>query len=263
MYVLVYICGRVVQQPNGPSYIGGRAIPLSIVRGISFTDLQEMIFNAAGMPETMIKITYPFPIMSYPHATYQYAAVDVVDDSSIGIMFDVADKITGYTPVLFTETMDVICSQTNDGDVHLGSSHRSQQQLRPTRQRCEGDEGNVEDVEVEPFMHEQFHDDITDIGAFDTHMRDIDEASHSSEEDVDVGLEVDEGEEDPVEMFEQPPTMMTQDTWTNLVDPSPPMPTTSHVGWDGRSELFEGQVFIVFILLCSYYFIGRLIILLA
>ncbi|KAG5553138.1 hypothetical protein RHGRI_011110 [Rhododendron griersonianum] len=37
-----------------------------------------------------------------------YAGVDVVDDSSIGIMFDVADKITGYTPVLFTETMDAM-----------------------------------------------------------------------------------------------------------------------------------------------------------
>ncbi|KAG5541245.1 hypothetical protein RHGRI_021176 [Rhododendron griersonianum] len=44
-------------------------------------------------------------------------------------------------------------------------------------------------------------------------------------------------------MFEKPSTMMTQDTWTNLVDPSPPMPTSSHVGWDGRSELFEGQIF--------------------
>ncbi|KAF7113359.1 hypothetical protein RHSIM_RhsimUnG0133300 [Rhododendron simsii] len=42
--------------------------------------------------------------------------------------------------------------------------------------------------------------------------------------------------------IKSPSTMMTQDTWTNLVDPSPPMPTSSHVGWDGRSEIFQGQL---------------------
>ncbi|KAG5560268.1 hypothetical protein RHGRI_003534 [Rhododendron griersonianum] len=250
MYVLVYICGHVVQQPNGPSYVGGRTIPISIVRGITLNDLQEMIWNAAGMPATVMKITYPFPIMSYPHATYQYAAVDVVDDSSIGIMFDISDKITGYTPVLFTETMDAIGSQANESVVHHRSSHRSQRQSRPNiSQHRQNDntfiqnEENFEDVDEEPIIHEEVHDDITDIGAFEMHIRDMDEASQSSAEDVDAELEADEGEGTAIGMFEKPSTMMTQDTWTNLVDPSPPMPTSSHVGWDGRSELFEGQIF--------------------
>ncbi|XP_058217303.1 uncharacterized protein LOC131328371 [Rhododendron vialii] len=250
MYVLVYICGHVVQQPNGPSYVGGRTIPLSIVRGITLNDLQEMIWNAAGMPATMMKITYPFPIMSYPHATYQYAAVDVVDDSSIGMMFDISDKITGYTPVLFAETMGAIGSQANESVVHHRSSHRSQRQSQPNiSQHRRNDntfienEENLEDVAEEPIIHEEVHDDITDIEAFGMHIRDIDEASQSSEEDVDAGLEADEGEQDPIRMFEKSSTMMTQDTWTNLVDPSPPMPTSSHARWDGRSELFEGQMF--------------------
>ncbi|KAF7141794.1 hypothetical protein RHSIM_Rhsim06G0170600 [Rhododendron simsii] len=249
MYVLVYICGHVVQQPNGPSYVGGRTIPLSIVRGITLNDLQEMIWNAAGMPAAVMKITYPFPIMSYPHATYQYAAVDVVDDSSIGIMFDISDKITGYTPVLFIETMDAIGSQANESVVHHRSSHRSQQQSRPNiSQHRRNDntfienEENFEDVDEEPIIHEEVHDDITDIGAFEMHIRDIDEASQSSEEDVDALLEADEGEQGPIFLFEKPSTLMTEDTWTNFVDPSPPMPTSSHVGWDRRSELFEGQV---------------------
>ncbi|KAI8559693.1 hypothetical protein RHMOL_Rhmol04G0193900 [Rhododendron molle] len=199
------------------------------------------------MPGTLMKITYPFPIMSYPHATYQYAGVDG-NGSSIGIMFDVADKITGYTFVLFTKTMDAICSQASV--VHQCSSHRSQRQSRPNfPQHRQNDntfiqnEENVEDVDNRRIIPEGVHDDITDIGAFEVHIRDIDEASRSSEEDVDAGLKADEGEEHPIGMFEQPPTMMTQDTWTNLVDSSPPMPTSSHIGWDERTELFEGHVF--------------------
>ncbi|KAF7143694.1 hypothetical protein RHSIM_Rhsim05G0136400 [Rhododendron simsii] len=144
--------------------------------------------------------------------------------------------------------MDAICSQASA--VHQRWSHQSQRQSRPTfPQHRQNDntfiqnEENVEDVDDGPIIPEEVQDDITDIGAFEMHIRDIDEASRSSEEDVDAGLEADEGEEHPIGMFEQPPTMMTQDTWTNLVDPSPPMPTSSHIGWDGRSELLEGQVF--------------------
>ncbi|KAF7131861.1 hypothetical protein RHSIM_Rhsim09G0099200 [Rhododendron simsii] len=177
------------------------------------------------------------------------AAVDVVDDSSSGIMFDISDKITGYTPVLFTETMDAIGSQANESVVHHRSSHRSQRQSRPniSQQRRNNNifienEENFEDVDEEPIIHEEVHDDITDIGAFEMHIRDIDEASQSSEEDVDALLEANESEQDPIRMFEKPSTMMTQDTWTNLVDHSPPMPTSSHAGWDGRSELLEGQI---------------------
>ncbi|KAI8564765.1 hypothetical protein RHMOL_Rhmol03G0207400 [Rhododendron molle] len=146
--------------------------------------------------------------------------------------------------------MDAIGSQANESVVHHRSSHRSQRQSRPNiSQHRQNDntfiqnEENFEDVDEEPIIHEEVLDHITDIGAFEMHIRDIDEASQSSKENVDARLEADEGEQDAIGMFEKPSTMMTQDKWTNLVDPSPPMPMSSHVGWDGRSELFEGQVF--------------------
>ncbi|KAF7112937.1 hypothetical protein RHSIM_Rhsim13G0134200 [Rhododendron simsii] len=231
---------------------------------LSTTKTPVVAQRRTGMPATVMKITYPFPIMSYPHATYQYAAVDVVDDSSIGIMFDISDKIIGYTPLFFTETMDAMGSLANESVVHHRSSHQSQRQSQPNiSQHRRNDstfienEENFEDVDEEPIIHEKVYDDITDIGAFEMHLRDIDEASQSSEEDVDALLEANEGEQDPIRMFEKPSTMMTQDTWTNFVNPSPPMPTSSHVGWDGRSVLFEGQLAMRYIVRDIFQATGR------
>ncbi|KAG5549481.1 hypothetical protein RHGRI_014722 [Rhododendron griersonianum] len=62
-------------------------------------------------------------------------------------------------------------------------------------------------------------------------------------EDVDEGLEAEVHEEHEIPEFEPPSSMFTDDTWTNIVDPSPQMPTKSHIGWDGHYELFKGQVF--------------------
>ncbi|KAF7133364.1 hypothetical protein RHSIM_Rhsim09G0066500 [Rhododendron simsii] len=95
--------------------------------------------------------------MSYPHATYQYATVDVVDGSSIRIMFDIVDKITDYTTVLFTKTMPYVAKQM--------------------KVLCTNVRENVEDADDELIVPEEVHDDITDLGAFEMHIRDIDEAS--------------------------------------------------------------------------------------
>ncbi|KAG5557265.1 hypothetical protein RHGRI_007508 [Rhododendron griersonianum] len=77
-----------------------------------------------------------------------------------------------------------------------------------------------------------------------------DEGSESSLEDVDAALEADGFEDDYIDgrgnvipALKPPCPMYTQDTWSNIIDPSTPMPTRSHLGWDGRSELFEGQLF--------------------
>ncbi|KAF7131562.1 hypothetical protein RHSIM_Rhsim09G0046800 [Rhododendron simsii] len=53
--------------------------------------------------------------------------------------------------------------------------------------------------------------------------------------------EAEDREEHEIPEFEMPSSMFTDDTWTNIVDPSPQMPKKSHVGWDGHCELFKGQ----------------------
>lgn len=58
----------------------------------------------------------------------------------------------------------------------------------------------------------------------------LDEGSESSLEDVDAGLEADgledeynDGEGNAIPMHKPPCHIYTQDTWSNIIDPSPPM----------------------------------------
>ncbi|KAF7114253.1 hypothetical protein RHSIM_RhsimUnG0097200 [Rhododendron simsii] len=188
---------RVVQQPNGPSYAGGTVILLSIPRGITLTDLRQFISNAGRLPSAMMKITYAYPTLSFPHTMYTYVGVEVVDDNGVNIIFDVADG-------------DDTCFAY---DMHDDST-----------------------------IFEQHNDYVKHDSAFDNNLGDDDEVSQSSEEDVDEGLEAEDREEHEIPEFETPSSMFTDDTWTNIVDPSPQMPNKSHVGWDGHCELFKGQV---------------------
>ena len=55
-------------------------------------------------------------------------------------------------------------------------------------------------------------------------------------------LEAEYNEQTAMPMHHPPWPTYTQDTWTNIVDHSPQMPSRSQLGWDGRSEFFEGQV---------------------
>ncbi|KAF7132729.1 hypothetical protein RHSIM_Rhsim09G0050600 [Rhododendron simsii] len=250
---IIYVAA-VVQQPNGPSYAGGTVILLSIPRGITLTDLRQFISNAGRLPSAMMKITYAYPTLSFPHTMYTYVGVEVVDDNGVNIIFDVADGISGYTPTLYTEVLDdnnfrqeVRGSHSNSLPIHRSTqwSHRPNER-DPSKQQYLGDDTCFAyDMHDDSTIFEQHNDYVEHDSAFDNNLGDDDEVSQSSEEDVDEGLEAEDREEHEIPEFETPSSMFTDDTWTNIVDPSPQMPNKSHVGWDGHCELFKGQVFLI------------------
>ncbi|KAG5521614.1 hypothetical protein RHGRI_033994 [Rhododendron griersonianum] len=133
----VHVGGQVVQQPNGPSYAGGTVLLLSIPRGITLRDLRQFITNAGRLPSTMMKITYAFPTLSFPHTMYTYVGVEVVDDNGVNIIFDVADGIFGYTPTLYTEVLDDNNFRQKVGGSHCNSLpiHRSTEQSHRPHER--------------------------------------------------------------------------------------------------------------------------------
>ncbi|KAH7851517.1 hypothetical protein Vadar_012810 [Vaccinium darrowii] len=92
--------------------------------------------------------------------------------------------------------------------------------------------------------------DIINSSEHDFVNTDKDDEYESSFENVDQHLgedgddvDIDNGIND-VRIFEAPSTIMTRDTWTNVLDPTPAILRTSNLGWDGTSELFKGQVFL-------------------
>ncbi|KAG5553352.1 hypothetical protein RHGRI_011279 [Rhododendron griersonianum] len=94
----------------------------------------------------------------------------------------------------------------------------------------------------------QLHDELIEEER-EGSTEETDEGSKSSLEDVDAALEADgfednyiDGQGNAIPAHKPPCPMYTQDTWLNIIDPGPPMPTRSHLGWDGISEFFEGQV---------------------
>lgn len=76
-------------------------------RGITLANMQEMILNAAGIPYTFMKIKYRFLIIRFPNSTYQHVPLDIVDNTDIDLIFDVHGEISGYIPILFTESTNV------------------------------------------------------------------------------------------------------------------------------------------------------------
>ncbi|KAF7154163.1 hypothetical protein RHSIM_Rhsim01G0142300 [Rhododendron simsii] len=167
---------------TGATNVGNKYIP-SKVRKMK-------LLRVGRLPSMVMKITYAFPTLSFPHTMYTYIGVEVVDDNGINIIFDVADGIFD--------------------DMHKDST-----------------------------ILEQHNDYVVHDSAFDNNLGDEDDVSQSSEEDVDEGLEAEDHEEHEIPEFEPPSSMFIDDTWTNIMDPSPQMPTKSHVGWDGHCELFK------------------------
>ncbi|KAF7112700.1 hypothetical protein RHSIM_RhsimUnG0202500 [Rhododendron simsii] len=175
---------------------------------------------------------------------------EVVDDNGVNIIFDVADGISGYTPTLYTEVLDdnnfrqeVRGSQSNSLPIHRSTqwSHRPNERDPSKQQYLSDDTCFAYDMHDDSTIFEQHNDYVEHDSAFDNNLGDDDEVSQSSEEDVDEGLEAEDREEHEIPEFETPSSMFTDDTWTNIVDPSPQMPNKSHVGWDGHCELFKGQ----------------------
>ncbi|KAF7123304.1 hypothetical protein RHSIM_Rhsim12G0088100 [Rhododendron simsii] len=180
---------------------------------------------------------------------YTYVGVELVDDNGVNIIFNVADGISGYTPTLYTEVLDdnnfrqkVGGSQCNSLPIHCSTqrSHRPHERDPSKQQYLDDDTWFADDMHDDSTILEQHNDYVEYDSAFDNNHGDNDDVSQSSEEDVDEGLEAEDHEEHDIPEFEPPSSMFTDDTWTNIMDPSPQMPTKSHVGWDGHCELFKG-----------------------
>ncbi|KAG5524633.1 hypothetical protein RHGRI_031340 [Rhododendron griersonianum] len=230
----------------------GTVLLLSIPPGITLTDLRQFITNAGRLPSTMMKITYAFPTLSFLHTMYTYVGVEVVNDNGVNIIFDVADGIFGYTPTLYTEVLDDNNFRQEVGGSHCNSLpiHRSTERSRrphekdPSKQQYLYDDTCFAgDMHDDSTILEQHNDYVEHDSAFDNNLGDDDDVSQSSKEDVDEGLKAEDHEKHEIPEFEPPSSMFTDDTWTNIVDPSPQMPTKSHIGWDVHCELFKGQVF--------------------
>ncbi|KAG5512739.1 hypothetical protein RHGRI_038847 [Rhododendron griersonianum] len=227
-----------------------------------------MISNAAGLPYNFMKITYRFPSIRFPNPTYQHVALDIRDNTGVDLIFVVHGEIPGYVPILFIESMSV---QACPGIVqeHLpGESSQPQHYDNETTfgdfpGQCSQYRYNYDTTSFQGQSSAEFpcHDTTFHGSASQLHDELIqeehegsdeerDEGSESSLEDVDAALEADGLEDDYIDgqgntiLAHKPPCpMYMQDTWSNIIDPSPPMPTRSHLGWDGRSEFFEGQLF--------------------
>ncbi|KAH7862602.1 hypothetical protein Vadar_007056 [Vaccinium darrowii] len=269
--VLVYVGGQVLQQINGgPSYSGGTTLHLTMERGITLDQLQVLISNAAGMASTHMTITFRYPSVRFPNLAYEYVGIELVDNNSVDLIFDVHGEVPGYVPVLFTEAITGqrqqpyhVVEQQHPGDHYPGES---------SHQQCYEHDTSL--LANHPFQLQSSHiipEENSPQYHYDSFPNEIeqhdggleDESDTSSFEDVDAGLDTEELEGDDFEqhgsesedfeailnegntvpMHQPPCPMYTQDTWSNIFDPSPPLRSQTQVGWDGRSDFFVGQLF--------------------
>ncbi|KAF7140587.1 hypothetical protein RHSIM_Rhsim06G0016000 [Rhododendron simsii] len=189
--------------------------------------------NAAGLPYTSMKITYRFPNIRFPNPTYQHiplAYPSIVQDQILGE----SSQSQHYNIETTFGDFPGQCSQYryNYDTTSLQGQSSAEFPFHDTTFRESASQLHDELIEEEC----EGSDEETD-------------GSESSLEDVDAALEADGFEDDYIDgqinaisTHKPPCPMYTQDTWSNIIDPSPPMPTRSHLGWDGRSEFFEGQV---------------------
>ncbi|KAH7848827.1 hypothetical protein Vadar_008632 [Vaccinium darrowii] len=211
--VLVYVGGQVLQQINGgPSYSGGTTLHLTMERGITLDQLQVLISNAAGMVSTHMTITFRYPSVRFPNLAYEYVGIELVDNSGVDLIIDVHGEVPGYVPVLFTEAI-------------TGQRQQPYHIVEQQHPEDESDTSSFEDVDVGLDTEELEGDDFEQHG--------------SESEDFEAIL----NEGNTVPMHQPPCPMYTQDTWSNIFDPSPPLRTQTQVGWDGRSDFFVGQLF--------------------
>ncbi|KAH7849423.1 hypothetical protein Vadar_017654 [Vaccinium darrowii] len=269
--VLVYVCGQVLQQINGgPSYSGGTTLHLTMERGITLDQLQVLISNAAGMASTHMTITFRYPSVRFLNLAYEYVGIELVDNNGVDLIFDVHGEVPGYLPVLFTEAITGqrqqpyhIVEQQHPSD-HYPDESSHQQCYEHGTSLLANHPFQLQSSHIFPEENSpQYHYDSfpNEIEQHDGGLED--EFDTSSFEDVDAGLDTEELEGDDFEqhgsesedfeailnegntvpMHQLPCLMYTQDTWSNIFDPSPPLRTQTQVGWDGRSDFFVGQLF--------------------
>ncbi|KAH7849066.1 hypothetical protein Vadar_012448 [Vaccinium darrowii] len=256
--VLVYVCGQVLQQINGgPSYSGGTTLHLTMERGITLYQLQVLISNAAGMASTHMTITFRYLSVRFPNLAYEYVGIELVDNNGVDLIFDVDGEVPSYVPVLFTEAI----------------TSQRQQPYHIVEQHHPGDHYPGESSHQQCYEH-----DTSLLANHPFQLQSKDESDTSSFEDVDAGLDTEELEGDDFEqhgsesedfeailnkanivpMHQPPCPMYTQDTWSNIFYPSPPLWTRTQVGWDGRSDFFVGQEALSKVLVPYYPAAGRL-----
>ncbi|KAH7858772.1 hypothetical protein Vadar_027831 [Vaccinium darrowii] len=252
MRVVVHVDGKVVHTDHDPDYRGGRRIYFSIERGINFNTFKEMIIkNISG---TDISMVFKFPTLSYPNTPYNYTTIDVDDDGGVGMIFDMVDHLSGYILEVFTTTLD--CGNLSQNEERSFNRSRRQSRIR----FCQGNMYN-QDTETD-FCHTTYigsiHNEYThqdhslkhgnsnihtlqfpttaNDDEYESSLEDVDQRLGEDGDDVDVEIEINE-----MSILEAPSTIMTQDTWTNVVDPTSVIPYSSNLGWDRTSELFKGQ----------------------
>lgn len=255
--VIVHVDGKIMQHPDGsPAYNGGRAVVISIERGITLRDMQELIHNVAGTPSHVMRMTYGFPHIRYPNSAYHHVGIELVDDTGVDMLFQLQSEIPGYSPILYTETSS---STTNLYD-HQGCQAFEQGSFRhhgyDDNQTYFGMHATSSQQHYDHTVAVSLGDDIPGHHGYDDNVQHgtspvehEDGSVHGSEtslEDVDNELDAEEigadETDDGIPVHHPPCPLYTQDTWSHMVDPSPPMPNRSHVGWDGVSDFFQGQV---------------------
>ncbi|KAH7833266.1 hypothetical protein Vadar_004671 [Vaccinium darrowii] len=248
----VYVDGTVFHTNHGLDYRGGRRIYFAIERGINFNTFKERIIEHVS--GTKISMAFKFPTLSYPNTPYNYTTIEVIDDNGVGMIFDMADHILGYILEVFATTLDCRNLSQNE-ERSLNRSHRqlctrfsqrnSYNQDIETSYRHTIDIGGVHN----DYMHQEHlleHGNINirtlefpttvNDDEYESSLEDVDQRLGEDGDDIDVEIGMNE-----ISILEAPSTIMTWDTWTNVVDPTPSIPYSSNLGWDRTKELFKGQ----------------------
>ena len=207
-HVIVYTGGRIVTQAIGPTYVGGGSTIIPFSRGISLHELRARILIATMVQGHINKITYRYPCNRYPHHTYTYIAFELVNDSSIDLMFDVIQSTAGYTAELYVETVEMEPTEMN---YHPNLEHYSSPQ-RPPTQDFEQSYGADAGPSGEWSQYPIATDDVVQHEMHDTPSPAVQQLIQSSvpnfshdaqedddeidEEDIDAELDVDLDEQD-------------------------------------------------------------------
>ncbi|KAH7844672.1 hypothetical protein Vadar_030456 [Vaccinium darrowii] len=226
MIVVVYVDGKVIENEDiGPKYRGGRRIAFPIERGISFDAFKELIIEEGSISRMEMTVMFKLPTISYPNPTYKFVLIELVDDNGIGLIFDTASSIPGYILEIFINQRLMNRFGDNTTTDVVDDDYLQQHE-------------HVNSIDHEFFNSGADDPCIQNDDEYESSLEDVDLHLGEDGHDVDVANEL-----NGMRIFEPSSTIMSKDTWTNVVDPIPPIVSRSNLGWDGISELFEGQVF--------------------
>ncbi|KAH7853706.1 hypothetical protein Vadar_005720 [Vaccinium darrowii] len=130
-YVLLHSGGKIVEDQHGVSYSNsGPPKIVKIRRGMSYQQIRKHMLNAIGKGghHGTVSITYRFSTNRYPHTNYFYTAVPIIDDESVGLIFDVLQSTPGYTAEFYLEENDAVVDWSYNpmGNTCIGSTSQVQ-----------------------------------------------------------------------------------------------------------------------------------------